>query len=173
MGIALRNFEKTHERTDWPNHRNSFQVPRGRKEIRKTGNPRKPVYYFRLLVCFYGGYSRASLVNAKEIESEQIMAAITCFRNLFIFGKQCVNGRAYLSGFKSNLALERLYPNSRLDITTISKVINQVKSSCTYDFLLYHILNSCLSLRLRFHSLQKAKMENLVVTFPLVNITAF
>lgn len=78
-------------------------------------------FIFVQLGCFYGGYSRASLVNAKEIESEQIMAAITCFRNLFIFGKQCVNGRAYLSGFKSNLALERLYPNSRLDITTISK----------------------------------------------------
>nr|SVE74573.1 EOG090X0JCO [Daphnia barbata] len=30
-------------------------------------------------------------------------------------------GRAYLSGFKSNLSLDRLYPTSRLDITTIPK----------------------------------------------------
>nr|CAG4636678.1 EOG090X0JCO [Eubosmina coregoni]SVE70188.1 EOG090X0JCO [Eubosmina coregoni] len=43
------------------------------------------------------------------------------FRNLFLFGKQCVNGRAYLSGYKSNISLERLYPTSRLDMTTIPK----------------------------------------------------
>nr|CAG4635202.1 EOG090X0JCO [Alona affinis] len=30
-------------------------------------------------------------------------------------------GRAYLSGYKSSLSLDKLYPNSRLDITTIPK----------------------------------------------------
>nr|SVE81081.1 EOG090X0JCO [Daphnia magna] len=47
----------------------------------------------------------------------------------FLFVTHITNGtgpklsatRAYLSGFKSNLSLEKLYPTSRLDITTIPK----------------------------------------------------
>ncbi|KZS16904.1 Immature colon carcinoma transcript 1 protein precursor [Daphnia magna] len=42
-----------------------------------------------------------------------------CLRRLLINSNSC--SRAYLSGFKSNLSLEKLYPTSRLDITTIPK----------------------------------------------------
>nr|CAG4651494.1 EOG090X0JCO [Simocephalus serrulatus]SVE94629.1 EOG090X0JCO [Simocephalus serrulatus] len=40
------------------------------------------------------------------------------FRRLLI-NSTC--SRAYLSGFKSNISLDKLYPSSRLDITTIPK----------------------------------------------------
>nr|CAG4638178.1 EOG090X0JCO [Chydorus sphaericus] len=48
-----------------------------------------------------------------------------CLRNLFHFRRLLVTSssinKAYLSGFKSNLSLDKIYPNSRLDITTIPK----------------------------------------------------
>nr|CAG4637513.1 EOG090X0JCO [Ceriodaphnia reticulata]SVE73318.1 EOG090X0JCO [Ceriodaphnia reticulata] len=45
-------------------------------------------------------------------------------RNLFSLRRLLVNStcsRAHLSGFKSNLSLDKLYPSSRLDIATIPK----------------------------------------------------
>nr|CAG4642208.1 EOG090X0JCO [Eurycercus lamellatus] len=47
-------------------------------------------------------------------------------RSLFNFRSQWMNSvvlssRAHLSGFKSNLSLEKIYPTSRLDITTLPK----------------------------------------------------
>nr|SVE76151.1 EOG090X0JCO [Daphnia hispanica] len=43
---------------------------------------------------------------------------MTGLRRLLI---NSTSSRAYLSGFKSNLSLDKLYPTSRLDITTIPK----------------------------------------------------
>nr|CAG4646723.1 EOG090X0JCO [Macrothrix elegans] len=45
------------------------------------------------------------------------IARISQFQGLVL--AKCTVSRAFLSGFRSNISLDRLYPSSRLDITTI------------------------------------------------------
>lgn len=47
------------------------------------------------------------------------LSSILSFRRLLI---NSTSSRAYLSGFKSSISLDKLYPSSRLDITTIPEV---------------------------------------------------
>nr|CAG4642940.1 EOG090X0JCO [Evadne anonyx] len=47
------------------------------------------------------------------------------FRNVLLLRRNfttLINNRAYLSSFSSNYSLDKLYPHSRLDITTLPKV---------------------------------------------------
>nr|CAH0110862.1 unnamed protein product [Daphnia galeata] len=47
-----------------------------------------------------------------------VLNHVSSFRRLLI---NSTSSRAYLSGFKSSISLDKLYPSSRLDITTIPK----------------------------------------------------